>query len=138
MQKSPIKETIFCKETYNCIDPTDRSHPITSYILSSEWTFGNVYLQLANVSHGWRRRRFEWLCCSVLQCVAVYCSVLQGVAAWSQLSCDLTHCITQSVRVALVETASIPVAHHSQPFLKVSSPLRELINLTVEPTFEKF
>ena len=27
LQKSPVQETIFCKETYTCIDATNRSHP---------------------------------------------------------------------------------------------------------------
>ena len=31
MQKSHIKETIFCKATYNFKEPTNRSHPIMRY-----------------------------------------------------------------------------------------------------------
>ena len=27
LQKSPVKEAIFCKETYNLKEPTNRSHP---------------------------------------------------------------------------------------------------------------
>jgi len=32
MQKSPTKETIFCKETYDLKQPTNRSHPIAACV----------------------------------------------------------------------------------------------------------
>jgi len=31
LQKSPIKETVFLKETCNFIDPTDRGHPVPAF-----------------------------------------------------------------------------------------------------------
>jgi len=48
----------FTKETYNFIDPTNRSHPISRVAVCAV-----VYY-------------------SVFQCAAVYCSVLQFVAVW--------------------------------------------------------
>jgi len=37
LQKSPIKETIFYKETYNLIDPTHRSHHILHVHVELVW-----------------------------------------------------------------------------------------------------
>jgi hypothetical protein len=78
LQKSPIRETIFCKETCISKEPTDRSHPIyniqyTTYNRVERWSFAEnclfhrVLLQkrpvilrsLSSISESWRALIFE-------------------------------------------------------------------------------
>ena len=66
----------FAKETYNFIDPTNQSHPISyvgPYPLDK---FGGLLVACTR-AHLCRLS----VCCSVLQGVAVCCRVLQCVAA---------------------------------------------------------
>jgi len=44
MQKCPIKEQYFAKETYNFKEPTNRSHPIADLLLLLSWIGGVILL----------------------------------------------------------------------------------------------
>jgi len=68
----------FAKETYNLIDPTDRSHLI-----------GEPYITNACTQKSFRVLMCVAVCCSVLLCVAVCCSVSQCVA----VCCSVSQCV---------------------------------------------
>jgi len=77
----------FAKETYNVIDPTDRSHPIQIKTKEGHGvehpppqSFKCGLCLVNNEIHRVHSFMDSAVCCSVLQCVAVCCSMLQYVA----------------------------------------------------------
>ena len=51
---SPIQETMFCKETYKFKEPTNRSHPISEYLLEYKHIWSNTYLLVFTARCAWQ------------------------------------------------------------------------------------
>jgi len=62
----------FAKETYNLIDPTNQSHPISALRTDERMVLCECFIYTLCLCVA--------VCCSVLQCVAVCCSVLRSVS----------------------------------------------------------
>ena len=76
----------FAKETYNFIDPTSCSHPISENKATKQTHFA------MSQTLGWQCAA---MCHSVLQCVAVCCSVLQCRVSGTRMAlyCSVLQCV---------------------------------------------